>query len=168
MPSCATPHGSLPDGDAVDVLAAGYARTYGRARKRWQQATSGQPTCELWHQWRKRVKYHRHHVNLLQQAWPPVMDQREDLLHDLTDLLGDDHDLAELRTALQERRVEVDPDILTGYVGLLDGVRTRLQHTALPLAARLYGQSADEQCDMVFAWWQLAIDEITPVIPHGD
>lgn len=168
----------LPDGDALACLAAGYARTYGRARKRWRQATGDEPTSEVWHEWRKRVKYHRHHVNLLQQAWPPVMDQREELLHDLTDLLGDDHDLAELRTAVRAGPVEVDPDTVTAYVGLLDGARTRLQHRALPLAARLYTQPADEHSDEVFGWWQLAIDEardaavdadeLTPVIRHGD
>lgn len=167
----------LPDGDAVDVLRQGYRRTYRRARERWQQATDD-PSTAVWHEWRKRVKYNRYHTNLLQHAWPAVMELREDLCHDLTDHLGDDHDLAELRDALVDHpAVEVDQDLLVGYVGLLDSARTRLQHRALPLAARLYGQPVGEHCDMVLAWWRLAVDEahddavdtdeLTPVVPHG-
>lgn len=167
----------LPDGDAVDVLREGYRRTYRRARERWEQATDD-PSTAVWHEWRKRVKYNRYHTNLLQQAWPAVMEVREDLCHDLTDHLGDDHDLAELRTALVNApKVGVDEDLAVGYVGLLDSARTQLQHRALPLAARLYGQPVGEHCDMVLAWWQLAIDqardaavdadELTPVVPHG-
>lgn len=167
----------LPEGDAVGVLRQGYQRTYRRARKRWQEATE-EPSSHVWHEWRKRVKYNRYHTNLLQQAWPPVMELREDLCHDLTDHLGDDHDLAELREAVTGGDlVETDGDLLAGYVGLLDGVRTQLQHRALPLATRLYGQPADEHCAMVLAWWQLATDEardaaietdeLTPIVPHG-
>lgn len=167
----------LPDGDGVDVLRAGYERTYRRARASWEDAT-GEPTSERWHEWRKRVKYNRCHVNLIQQAWQPVLEQREEQLHDLTDLLGDDHDLAELRSALVDRAViELDEDELTGYVALLDARRTRLQHATLPLAARCYGQPTDDHVAMVVAWWERAVadargeavdeHDLTPVIPHG-
>ena len=168
----------LSDGDAVDVLRAGYERTYGRARDRWRDAIDD-PTSDGWHEWRKRVKYNRYHTNLLQEAWEDVMELREDLCHDLTDHLGDDNDLWELRRALLDHhRIEVDDEEqLTGYVALIDGLRTRKQHEALRLAARLYGQPVDEHVDMVMAWWQLAVDEArgdvvdearrTPVIPHG-
>ncbi len=155
----------LPEGDAVGVLRQGYERTYRRARRRWQEAAE-QPSTHVWHEWRKRVKYNRHHTNLLQQAWPAVMELREDLCHDLTDRLGDDNDLAELREALVEQpKVELGDDVLAGYVGLIDGVRAQLQHDALPLAARLYGQPTGEHVDMVMTWWQLATDEA--VVPHG-
>lgn len=167
----------LPDGDAVGVLRAGYARTHGRARARWRDALDD-PTSHGWHEWRKRVKYNRYHTNLLQQAWPAVMDQREELLHDLTDHLGNDNDLWELRLAVTEQqKIALDDDVRTGYVALVDGLRTRIQHTALPLAARCYGQPTDQHTDQVVAWWRLAIDEardaavaadeLEPVIPHG-
>lgn len=155
----------LPDGDAVDVLRAGYERTYDRARSRWEQATE-EPSSHGWHEWRKRVKYNRYHTNLLQEAWPDLMELREDLLHDLTDHLGDDNDLWELRLVLtgdgeeaSGAALDLDRETRTGYVGLVDALRTRVQHAALPLAGRCYGQPVDEHCDMVLAWWQLAVDE---------
>ena len=167
----------LPEGDAVDVLRDGYARTHGRARARWREAVDD-PTSHGWHEWRKRVKYNRYHTNLLQEAWPAVMEQREDLLHDLTDHLGDDNDLWELRLAVTEQaKVDLDDGVQASYVALVDGLRTTIQHTALPLAARCYGQPTDEHTEQVIAWWRVAIDEArdaavaeddrTPVIPHG-
>lgn len=173
----------LPGGDAIKVLRQGYERTYGRARTRWREAIE-EPSSEGWHEWRKRVKYNRYHTNLLQEAWEPVMELREDLCHDLTDHLGDDNDLWELRMAVSgadERvdggpKVDLDDEVLTGYVGLIDARRTELQHRALPLAARLYGQPVDEHVDMIMAWWTHAVDEArddgraaerTPIIPHG-
>ena len=165
----------LPDGDAVEVLRDGYERTYRRARKRWRGATDD-PTSHHWHEWRKRVKYNRYHTNLLQEAWPPVMELREDLLHDLTDLLGDDNDLWELRDAVTARD-DLDEEARTAYVGLVDGLRTRIQHRTLPLAARCYGPPVDQEVDRVLGWWQVAVDEahdrtveqdrMDPVIPHG-
>ena len=165
----------LPDGDAVDVLREGYERTYRRARKRWRSATD-EATSHHWHEWRKRVKYNRYHTNLLQQAWPPVMELREDLLHDLTDHLGDDNDLWELRDAVVDLD-DLDDDTRTAYVGLVDALRTRVQHEALPLAARCYGPPVDQEVDRVLGWWRVAVDEaragtldvdrLEPVIPHG-
>ncbi len=176
----AIPRWRLPEGDAIDVLRAGYARTYRRGAERWSDAT-GDPSSHVWHQWRKRVKYHRHQVELLQAAWEPVMLQREDLLHDLTDLLGEDHDLAELRSALvEEHALSLDDDLRASYVGLLDARRTQLQHRALPLGARLYVEPPEQHCDRVFAWWRRAVDDAgatvedvvdvphhAPVVPPG-
>lgn len=133
------------------------------------------PSSHVWHQWRKRVKYHRYHGDILREAWLPVMEQREDLLRDLTDHLGDDHDLAELRTALvDDQVVDLRDEVLAGYVELIDERRTQLQHQALPLAARLFAATVDEHCDLVFGWWQRAVDdhaaevEAVTDVPHDE
>lgn len=44
---------------------------------------------------------------MLEPIWSPVLGVRRDELHRLTDLLGDDHDLAVLRGVLEEQG-EVD------------------------------------------------------------
>ena len=48
------------------------------------------------HEWRKRVKDLWYHCLLLQDAWKPVMSALADEAHELSDRLGDDHDLAVL------------------------------------------------------------------------
>ncbi len=45
------------------------------------------------HEWRKRVKDLWYHVTLLQDAWRPVMSALADEAHELSDRLGDEHDL---------------------------------------------------------------------------
>lgn len=46
------------------------------------------------HEWRKRVKYGWYHMRLLTDASPAILSPLEERLHDLSDALGGDHDLA--------------------------------------------------------------------------
>ena len=54
------------------------------------------PSAERMHEWRKRVKDLWYHLSLLQDTWKPVMSALADEAHELSDRLGDDHDLAVL------------------------------------------------------------------------
>ena len=49
------------------------------------------------HEWRKRVKDLWYHVTLLEDAWKPVMSALADEAHELSDRLGDEHDVSVLR-----------------------------------------------------------------------
>lgn len=160
------------DGDPLEVLAAGYGRTYGRCRDRMEEALD-EPSTEAWHDWRKRVKYHRYHCDLLREAWEPVLVQREELLHDLTDLLGDDHDLAVLRPVLAD--LELDGDVRSAAVAMLDRRRAGLQRDAVPLARRLLHAEVAPHVDAVVGWWARAVEEARaddgpadPLVPVGD
>jgi CHAD domain-containing protein len=144
------------DGEGFDVVAGGLAKTYGRARARMEDAYD-EPSSEAFHEWRKRVKYHRYQVRLLQDAWPKVMKARRKQLHELSDLLGDDHDLAVLRDDLV-----ADPDryggedaVATVYA-LLDRRRAELQAHARSLGMRCFAEPADHFVDRVEAYWQVA------------
>jgi CHAD domain-containing protein len=145
---------SVPD-DRFDALAGGLAKTYGRARDRLADAYDERTTAAF-HEWRKRVKYHRYHVRLLQDCWKPMMKARQDQMHDLSDLLGDDHDLGELRAHLHE-----DPDrfgdagLVGEFTALLDRRRARLQHDAQGLGERLFVESADHFVGRVRRYWDI-------------
>jgi CHAD domain-containing protein len=145
---------SVPD-ERFDALAGGLAKTYGRARDRMAEAY-GERTTAAFHEWRKRVKYHRYHVRLLQDCWKPMMQARRDQMHELSDLLGDDHDLGELRAHLHE-----DPDRFGGaglvgeFTALLDRRRARLQLDARGLGERLFVASADDYVGRVRRYWDI-------------
>ena len=80
---------------AIAVLAKGFARNYGRAVGALETAvTSGEPAD--WHDLRKRIKYHRMHVQLLSAAWPGDMALRAEIADLAGEALGDDHDLSAL------------------------------------------------------------------------
>ncbi|MES1943746.1 CHAD domain-containing protein [Salinisphaera sp. PC39] len=91
----------VPDagGDEADALCRGLARTYRSGRKRLAAARLD-PAAETLHEWRKQVKYHWYHVRLLAPIDPDTLGPRGDALKTLSDLLGDDHDLAMLDPAL--------------------------------------------------------------------
>jgi CHAD domain-containing protein len=143
----------LPEG-GFDLLAGGLARTYRRSRKRRLDAYAA-GTTEAFHEWRKRVKYHRYQVRLLQDAWPQVLRARRRELHTLGELLGDDHDLAVLRARLHD-----DPgghggtELVAALTGLLDRRRATLQARADHLGARLFAEKPGAFVGRLGAYWE--------------
>ncbi len=82
-------------GEGFEIIASGLRATYRRGRRGFRRALRGASATEL-HEWRKDVKYHRHHLELLVQLWPDVMPGAAATARTLGDLLGDHHDLHEL------------------------------------------------------------------------
>src|SRR5262249_46053160 len=58
------------------------------------------PVAENYHEWRKQAKYHHYHMTLLCDLWRPVTHSLEKETDDLSDLLGDDHNLDVLHKTL--------------------------------------------------------------------
>ncbi len=149
---------SLSD-EGFDALAGGLAKTYGRARGRMADAYQ-QRTTAAFHEWRKRVKYHRYHVQLLQDCWTPVLKARRHELHHLSDRLGDDHDLGVLRVHLHAEPDRFGDARLVGeFTALLDRRRAQLQHDAWGLGARLFVEPADDFVGRVRRYWDIWTEE---------
>jgi CHAD domain-containing protein len=102
-------------GDTFDTLAAGLRRTYREGRRAMRTASSDD---EL-HEWRKRVKEHWYHIQLLRDLWPSMMKPYAAVMQDLSRALGDHHDLHVLRSlvtaptvvaaiALRQRTLEAE------------------------------------------------------------
>jgi CHAD domain len=85
--------------DEWSVLGDGLTLTYARGRRAMKRAYAA-PDDALFHEWRKRVKYHWCHVRLVQDLWHKPLKMRRRALKRLADLLGDDHDLSELKGVL--------------------------------------------------------------------
>lgn len=90
-------------GEGFEVVAPGLRATYRRGRKGFRRALRGGSATDL-HEWRKDVKYHRHHLELLVHLWPEVLAGAAAMARELGDLLGDHHDLHELRALLSGSR----------------------------------------------------------------
>ena len=87
------------EGEGFEVIEPGLRATYRRGRKSFRRALRGASATEL-HEWRKDVKYHRHHLELLVRLWPDVLTGAAATSRRLGNLLGDHHDLHELRVLL--------------------------------------------------------------------
>ena len=82
------------DADGFTAIGAGLRRSYRRARKLHTSLQKGGDT-EAFHTWRKRLKYHRYHVEILQGLWTEGSSPTPGL-HELTDYLGMANDVAVL------------------------------------------------------------------------
>jgi CHAD domain-containing protein len=78
-----------PLDDSFETIAGGLRRTYRDGRRSMKNARS----AEELHEWRKQVKTHWYHVQLLRHVWPPIMKPYAGVLDELSHVLGDHHDL---------------------------------------------------------------------------
>ena len=140
------------DENGFDAIAGGLAKTYGRARNAMAAAWD-EPNDEALHAWRKRVKYHRYHTRLLQRAWPKPMKARRRELKQLSDLLGDDHDLAVLGATAGRMTDRLAGDLVVGFTTVLSARRRRLQRDAWPLGARLFAEKPKHHVRRIGRYW---------------
>lgn len=149
-----------------DEVLAGAARQYGRGIDAFAAARE-EPTAERLHEWRKRVKDYWYHQRLLRDAFKPVMSAYADGAHALSELLGDDHDLAVLRTRLERglaapAAAAVD---LAPLLALIDERRARLRAQAWRLGGRLYAESPKAWRRRSASWVELAVEEAARAEP---
>jgi CHAD domain-containing protein len=143
----------LDSDDLVTVFAAGFKKTYGRARNA-MKAARAEPTNERLHEWRKRVKYHRYHVALLRDMWPPILKGRRGAVKKLTDLLGDDHDLAVLGETLSgEPERSHARETVERFRDLCEARRRELQVWAFLEGRKLFTDKPKDWKHRVERWW---------------
>ncbi|CAN0515546.1 unnamed protein product, partial [Phaeothamnion confervicola] len=101
--------------DGFDAIEPGLARSY-KAARRAMAAASKDTTADAIHDWRKRVKDHWYHAHLLTPVWPKQMKTSRIAARDLSELLGEHHDLEVFVRHLTERGVvkAADLEALTG------------------------------------------------------
>ena len=120
--------------DSFKALSEGLERTYRRGRREFKEARA-EPGTEALHEWRKRVKQLWYHASLLRCAWPPVMAAYAGEAHELSDRLGDDHDLATLAVWVADN-VGEEPELAAA----VESRRAQLQREALARGERLYAE----------------------------
>jgi CHAD domain-containing protein len=126
-------------GDDRVVIGDGLRRSYRRGRKRLALAMDSRDT-ELLHDWRKQVKYLWHQLQILQPLLPGRSRALASRCHKLSEILGDDHDLAVLRRKIAshaqafERTQDLDE-----LLRRLDRRRVQLQDKAFALGSQLFG-----------------------------
>ena len=107
-----------PKKDSFKAVRPGLEEIYGDGRAAYRAARK-KPTTENLHEWRKRVKDLWYSATILRPAWPAMMSELSAEAHVLSELLGEDHDLAmlaeratgkkhkQLRRAIAKRRARL-------------------------------------------------------------
>jgi CHAD domain-containing protein len=134
------------------VLGAGLARVYRSGRKAFATARA-EPSDDNLHEWRKQAKYLRYELEVLKPLWPDAMEQMAGQAHDLSDLLGDDHDLAVLREHLQDPDRFPDRATVEVLTAAIDDRRVDLRRQAFSLGERLFAEKARAFAQRLKTYW---------------
>ena len=123
--------------DEWSLVGPGIRRSYRRGRNRFRDVKA-EPNDEAVHEWRKRVKDLWYQLRLVRNAKKSVLREAADEAHELSDLLGDHHDLAVLRDdALERRELFADGD-LEKLLASISERQDELASNAIDLGERVY------------------------------
>jgi CHAD domain-containing protein len=143
------------EGDEWELIAPGIHRSYRRGRKRLREVEE-RVSDETLHEWRKRAKDLWYQLRLIQDAAPELIGTQAAQAHDLSDHLGDDHDLVLLREQAQRRREDFgeagDQRLL---LQLIDQRRGELQFAASSLGERIYSEKPKRFVKRLETRWKL-------------
>lgn len=136
------------------ALAPGLGATY-RAGKRAMTIAFRSRTPEAFHEWRKQVKYYRYQLEILEPMWPAQLGPTAESAHQLSDLLGVDHDLWVLAAAVAG---DLAPATTLAERTVLDALiersRFELEKLAMPLGQMLYAESTASVVKRFGIYWE--------------
>ena len=142
-----------PPGDDFAVVRDGLERAYRRGRRALRAARED-PTAENLHEWRKRVKDHWYNLTVLRDVWPPVMEPLADAAHQLSERLGEDHDLQVLLDFARSHAPGLDgADRLAALADVIAPRREELRAEAFALGERLYAERPRAFASRVESLW---------------
>jgi CHAD domain-containing protein len=120
--------------DNWDVVAPALRQVYRQGRHALAEARD-QTGPEAFHEWRKKAKYLRYALETLEPLWPPVIHSLADQAHELTNYLGDDHDLTVLRQKTHDTLNSAEAAVFTA---LIERLQMQLRQKAVRLGSKVY------------------------------
>jgi CHAD domain-containing protein len=142
------------DGQDFDLVRDGLKKVYKQGRAALEtvmRTTDG----DHFHEWRKRVKYLWYHVRLLEFIWPSVMEGYSRSLDRLSDTLGEEHDLLDLKRMFLDAEAAT-PSAETGIdaiVTVIDEKRTKLQSSVWTAGEKIYAEEPGMFADRIARYW---------------
>jgi CHAD domain-containing protein len=137
-----------------DGIEGGLVATYRQARVA-MAAAYRDPTAEDFHEWRKQAKYHDFHMRLLAELWKPVMNSLLKETDELSDVLGDDHNLDVLHKALLQspKKYGKKRDIQV-LLGLIDRRSAELRAEANTIGNRIFAERPKAFARRFRGYWE--------------
>ena len=140
-------------GGGFETIEPGLRATYRRGRKGLRGAVRGASATAL-HEWRKDVKYHRHHLELLVGLGPDVLAGAAGTARRLGDLLGDHHDLHQLCALLSKSPGLAGSEHERESVLAAGGCLAReLEAAAITIGGRVYAEKPGRFIGRMRACW---------------
>ena len=133
------------------MLEAGLGRSYRDGRAALKRVRA-EDSAENVHEFRKRAKDLWYQLRLLRDAWPGLLGPTAEEAHELTELLGDHHDLAVLAEDLDARA-----GLVAGreeFQTLIARRQAQLLGAALELGERLYAEKPKPFLRRLRGYWR--------------
>jgi CHAD domain-containing protein len=122
----------------LDALVQGFKRLYRRGRRAYRKARED-PSSENLHELRKRVKDLWYAAQIVRRGARKRMKRTAQKARRLSDLIGQEHDLAQLAEQAAKRRDRFDDDAAAADLAeRIERRRAKLRSEALELGSRLY------------------------------
>jgi CHAD domain-containing protein len=138
--------------DDWSLIEPGLERAYRRGRNRFADVRT-EASDEAVHEWRKRVKDLWYQLRIVRNAWPEVLGETGDQAHELSDLLGDHHDLAVLRDDALERRELLADGELERLLASISERQDELADEAIALGQRIYAEKPKAFVRRLRSYW---------------
>lgn len=139
------------------TLVAGLVRVYRRGRKGLLTAYAT-GNDEDFHTLRKAVQAHWRHMALLTRLWPQMFSARVEAARELSQILGDDHDLALLKTRIAALDAEALSDVENdALLALISARQDMLRRLAKPRGIMLFAAPAKAHGRWIAALWDAAV-----------
>lgn len=149
--------------DDQEILESGLRKLY-KTGKKYLKLCHQEPTSEHFHELRKQVKYLWYQISIFRPCFPELINRIASLFHELSNLLGTEHDLHILRQAITRMSDPSNQGIL-GYPDLdcqreqlftkIATWQSEIQSEALRLGDRLLIESPSEFSQRFFNYWKL-------------
>jgi CHAD domain-containing protein len=142
-------------GDHFDLVGAGLQRSYRRARRAFATAYAN-PSDEAFHEWRKGTQHHWRQMTLLSRAWPDYLGARAAEARALSQILGDDHDLAMLVAFVHGGERGLSEEQVAAVETAARQAQAELRSAAKPRGERLFAGGARKLKKAVATYWKAA------------
>lgn len=144
-------------GSGFQIVGPGLQASYHKGRRAFRKAYE-EGTDESFHEWRKGAQQHWRHMLLLSRAWPGCLNARVSEARALSQILGDDHDLALLVAfARAQPKTALKPEHAAEIESLARARQRELRALAHPKGARLFAESAKSLRQRMAAYWEAAV-----------
>lgn len=141
----------------LPALSKSFARTIRRNQQACRDAYA-ESRPDSFHEWRKRAKDLRYHLNLVSKAWPEVLDGYEAAAKDLESKLGDDHNLVVMRDTILEKPTDFGKEEdVSAFLKIIDEHQNKLRSDCRTLADRLYTEKPKHwrrRLDLCWTAWK--------------
>ena len=139
--------------DSWRLIEPGLDRAYRDGRAALRAIRADRDGDDAVHEFRKRAKDLWYLLRLLAGAWPGLLDPSAEQLHELTEMLGDHHDLAVLGEDLDARVGAVAERDAIGI--LIERRQEELLEAAIELGRRIYSEKPKRFRRRVRGYWRI-------------